>query len=168
MAGPFTTPVAESTPFEPERNPDSTGQQSNIVSENVQGAIEEAYWTAPGSIARFTIPLLHNGTVDNGTFLGYSQTIPGDDTPIILPRKCQITEFTFSNNRTNADYTLELRKNSKTAPVFFTVSKVNTRLFFEQGLSEEFLPGDQIYVKYVDNGTNARDVAMILFFQNIV
>lgn len=168
MAGSFTTPVAESTPFEPERNPDSTGQQSNIVSENVQEAIEEAYWAAPGSIARFTIPLLHKGTVGNGTFLGYSESITGDDTPIILPRKCQITEFTFSNNRTSADYTLELRKNSTTAPVFFTVSKVNTKLFSEQGLSEEFLPGDQIFVKYLDNGTNARNVAMILFFKNIV
>lgn len=168
MAGPFTTPVAESTPFEPERNPDATGQQSNLESENVQDAIEEAYWSAPGSIARFTLTLMHNGTVGNGTFFGYSDLISGDDTPVVLPRKSQFTEFTFSNNRSNADYTLEFRKNTLTGTPFLSVSKTNTQFFYEDGLTELFNPGDQIYVKYVDNGKNARDVSIVLFFQNVV
>lgn len=168
MSGPFTFPVAEATPFEPGRNPDSTGQQSQLTKENVQDAIEEAYWTAPGLIARFTLTCLHNGTISDDTFFGYSDLISGDATPIIIPKKSTFLEFTFSNQRSNADYTLEFRKNSTTATPFLTVSKTNTQFFFEDGISEPFNAGDAIFIKYVDNGTNARDCALVMYFRNEV
>lgn len=168
MAGPFTYPVSQSLPFEKERNPDFTGQQSQLEAENAQDAIEEAYWKAPGSIARYTLTLLHNGTVSNGTFLGYSELINGEATPIIIPRKSLFTEFTFSNDRSNADYALEFRKNSTVAAPFLIVSKDNEQAFVESGIDEEFAAGDIIYIKYVDEGTNARDVAIVLYFQNLI
>jgi len=158
MSGPFTTPVAESTPFE---------STVLIPEDNVQAAIEYTYDNAPGNVARFTITLLNNGTVSNGTFMGYSELIPGDATPIVLPRDCLFTEFTFSNNKTKADYTLLFKKNATGATPFYSISKVNTQFFFDTTPNESFLAGDQIYVQYQDDGQNARDVALVLFFRNV-
>ena len=99
MAGPFTTPVAQSTPFEPNRNPDYNGNVGALSADNVQDAIEEAYNNAPGKIARYTITLTHNGAVGNGTFFGYSNLIPGDASPILFPFASTLTEFTFTNKK---------------------------------------------------------------------
>jgi len=167
MAGPFTTPVAESVPFEAERNPDFNGLPGPLVAENVQDAIEEVYNLSPGN-ARFTITLTHNGAVSNNTFIGYLNTIPGNNSPVILAIDCQLNEFTFTNNRSGADYTLEFRKNSTTATPFLTVSKTNTQFFAEQGIAENFNSGDQVYVKCLDDGLNPRDVVICMYFRKIL
>lgn len=160
MSGFSTSSSSWSTPFDSE--PD---RPNGFTSENVQDAIEEAKATAPGLLARFTISLLHNGTVGNNTFFGYNELINGSATPVILPIKCIFSEFTFSNNKANADYTLEFRRNITTGPPFLSVSKVNTKFFFEDGISQQFNAGDSIYVRYRDNGDNASDAAVVLYFK---
>jgi len=167
MAGPFTTPVAQSTPFEPNRNPDYNGNVGALSADNVQDAIEEAYNNAPGKIARYTITLTHNGAVGNGTFFGYSNLIPGDASPILFPFASTLTEFTFTNKKNKADYTLKFRKNSTTATPFYTVSKVNTQFFSDANVNETFAAGDTIFVQYQDDGANARDVGIVLFLQRV-
>ena len=167
MAGPFTYPVSVALPFDGTEDSDGNPVVPPFVSENARDAIIEARESAVGS-SRFVINLTYNGTIGNNTFIGYLNTIPGNSTPIILPVKCKITEFTFSNQRSNADYTLEFRKNGTGGTPFFSVSKVNTQFFTETAIDEDFNPGDQIFVKYKDNGTNALDVGLLLFFQNIL
>lgn len=117
-------------------------------------------------VGRYAIVLQHNGSVSDGTFIGYDSLIPGDASPIIFPEPCSIFEFTFTNSRTSADYTLEFRKNSTVATPFYTVSKTNTQFFADTAISEDFAAGDQIYIKYVDDGTNAQDLVMCLYMQN--
>lgn len=129
-----------------------------------QSAIEEAQATAEGK-ARYTIILTHNGTVGGGTFFGYTELIPGNNSPIIIPKNSLMEELTFTNNKTGADYTIELRKNSTTATPFHTISKTNTQYFIEDGINESFSAGDRIYIKYVDDGSNARDAAIMLFMR---
>lgn len=116
----------------------------------------------------FTIVLQHNGTVSNGTVIGYDSLIPGDDTPIVVFKKAEFVGFTFSNNKSSADYTLQFRKNSLANSPFYTISKVNTQ-YFTQVLPtpELFQAGDLIFVTYIENGTNASDVVVVLNYKTV-
>lgn len=159
-----TSDVASSVPFD--NNPDGSPIFTATSPETVQEAIEAS--GEKGQLAldtpRYTILLTHNSRVNNGTFIGYQSTIPGDSTPVIIPVASQILEFTFSNIK-NADYTLEFRKNSTTATPFYTISKTNTQFFADTTIDETFSSGDEIYVKYVDDGTNASDAVILLTFK---
>lgn len=146
-----------------------TDTTSGLTSNTAREAIDEAALNADTALntPRYTISLQHNGTVSNNTFFGYSNLIPGDDTPIVIPIKSELTEFTFSNEKSGADYGLEFRKNSSTASVFYSVSKDNTQFFNDSTISQSFLAGDTIFVKYKDEGSNASDVGIILFFKAV-
>lgn len=154
-------PVAEEIPFE--------NDGTDFDSINLQDAVEEAGTgvTVALNTPRYTLVLQHNGTVGNNTFFGYSNLLPGDDTPIIVPIKSDLFEFTFSNSNSNADYTLEFRKNSTTGTTFYTVSKVNTQFFVDTTVNESFLEGDEVYIKYIDDGNNASDVGLVLVFKAV-
>lgn len=119
-----------------------------------------------GAAGRYAVPLVYNGTVGNGTFIGYSNLVNGLDTPIVIPRNCSLQDLTFSNANANADYTLYLRKNSPTATEFKSITKTNTQTFTEQGINQDFLAGDTVYIEYQDDGQNVNDVVIVLFFRN--
>lgn len=123
--------------------------------------------SASAFAARFTISLQHNGSVSGGTFFGYNELIPGNTTPIIIPIASILKGYSFSNSSAAADYTLYFRKNSTVATPFHSVSKVNTQYFAETITDQSFSAGDQIYVSYQDDGGNATDVGITLFFQAV-
>lgn len=173
MPGPFTTPVALSTPFEPLRNPDSTGIQGLITMDNVQDAIEEAVQIAPGKQARFTISLLNNGTLGNGARFGYDSLLP--NTPVIVPRKCRLKEATFSNQNTNTDAQFDIYRRSPpissstpggTATLLYTWTFTNSQTASLTGLDLLFLAGEEVLVRFTDTGDNPSDANMMLFFTN--
>ena len=117
--------------------------------------------------SRYTILLTHNGLPSNGDWLGYSSLIPGDDTPIIFPLDCTLLELTFSNKNSDADFDLELYKNGLTVTEkFHTINKTNILTFTETGIDEHFNANDKFYIKFIDQGKNPSDVAIILFLQN--
>lgn len=144
---------------------DPTG--SVLTETNTELAIKEASTTADTALntPRYTLILQHNGTVSNNTFLGYSSLIPGDSTPVIIPTKSNLGEFAFSNSNSNADYTLEFRINSTTGTTFYSISKTNTKFFVDDIIDQDFQQGDEIYVKYIDNGNNASDASVLLQFK---
>jgi len=142
-------------------SPNNSNRQNGFESIWVQSAIEEARNSAEGK-ARFSITLSHNGTVSNGDFFGYSSLIPGDDTPIIVGKDSIFEEFTFSNKNNSADFTLYFFKNNS---LFLTVVRSNTLYFVYTNINEEFSGGDEIYIRYGDNGGNASDVGMVLYFK---
>ena len=119
-----------------------------------------------GIAGRYALVLQHNGTVGNGTFFGYSNLINGLDTPIVIPRNSTLKDLSFSNANASADFTIYLRKNSSTATPFYTITKTNSDNFTEIDINELFSAGDLIYLEYQDNGTNASDVGIVLFFRN--
>ena len=153
MAGPFTFPVAQSTPY------DNT--DSGLVAENVKDAIDEI--DAKSNAAVFTIPLVYNGNISSDVFISYSNLTP--NTPIIIPVDATFLAFTFSNSRSNADYTLEFRINSTTNTPFYSVSKTNTQFFADTNPNQAFSGGDIISVKYLDDGNNSNDVVITLAFR---
>lgn len=154
MPSPFTTPTADSTPFDNDTN--------GFESDNVQEAIEEVLELADAAI--YTIPLVYNGTLSGTQFISYSNLTP--DSPIVIPKKSSFVGFTFSNSRTGADYTINLRNNTTTGTPFYTTSKTNTQFFAETlATPEPFEAGDTISVQYADNGTNGSDGVWLLTFK---
>lgn len=150
---PFTNLKADlSGPIFTESDPD-----------NIQDAIEAS--GEKGQLAldtpRYTILLQNNGTVSNNSFIGYDSLIPGDSSPVIIPIKSELIEYTFSNSKFS-DFTLEFRKNTLTGTSFFSDTRTNTQFYSENSLSETFNAGDEIYIKYIDNGTNASDAVILL------
>ena len=153
----FVTDVAGSTPFDNTSN--------SFIADNVQDAIEEV--RAIAEPLRVPINLIYNGTLSNGDFIGYSNLLPGDDTPIVIPISGTFVEFTWSNSRTNCDFALEFRLGSTTATPFFTWSVDNTQTAtVVLGTPEAVTIGGTIFVKYIDEGTNAADAAIVLLFKS--
>lgn len=151
-------PVAKGVPFDP------TG--STLISDNTEDAIKELDTAA--QLPVFTIMLQHNGSVGNNTFLGYNELIPGNATPVIIPKDSEFVGFTFSNAQTTADFTLEFRKNGTGVATFHTSVKTNTQFYSENlGTPQSFTAGDKIYVKYIDQGDNASDAAVVLVFRAV-
>lgn len=142
---------------------------TDLTSVEVNSAINESALLADLALntPRYAIPLVYNGTVGNNTFIGYSNLVPGDATPIVIPIKSRLIEYTFSNSNASADFTIELIKNSTTNTAFNSESKINTASFVKTGLNELFLSGETIYIKYLDNGTNASDCVIVLFFKAV-
>lgn len=151
-----TTQVASSTPF------DNDG--TLIEAEDTRSAIVEAFNSA--APLRTTIPLLYNGTLSNNEFIGYTNLLPGDDTPIVVPITGEFSGFTFSNSRTGPDFSIEFRLNSTTGTVFYTYVNSNTQTeSISLPTPETVTAGDEIYLKYIDQGTNAADAAIVLQFR---
>lgn len=122
-----------------------------------------------GEAAIFPVVLTHNGSVSNGTYYGYLNTINGLDSPVIVPRNSILKVLTFTNNRSTADYQILLRKNNPTATPFLTINQVNTQSFIydssdDPAIEESFNAGDIIYVQHINAGNNPRDVGLTLNF----
>lgn len=84
MPAPFTTPVAQSVPFEPNRNPGFGGVPSGLQSENVQDAIEEAKNDALSN-DRYILLCSYSGKANTGRYLEFFPGINSSEAPIDLP-----------------------------------------------------------------------------------
>lgn len=151
--------VADSVPF------DNTG--NGFSSDNVQEAIEEAKQNAEG-FPRAGIRSTYNGTVSNNQWLGPSELLA--NTPLVVfPVNTKLNEITWSNQTTNVQFRVQFRKGSRTGAIFYTltVTSPNPGYGFVSGLTETFAPGDTIHAQYIDDGTNASDMDLILWISRI-
>lgn len=172
MPSPFTTPVAQSVPFEQQRNPDYAEQASIITAQNCQDAIEEVFHNAPGKQARFTITLLNTGIMNNGQRFGYSASM--SSVPVILPRKCRLKEITFSNSNASANARFRIYARTPTTSqtpsgtLLYTWDLSSTLATSLTGLDLLFTAGQEILVNFVNPGGLLSpvpiDAAMVLFF----
>jgi len=168
MPGPFTFPVAQATPFEKLRNPDYTGNPGTLTAENVQDAIEEAFWNAPGKIARFTIGLLNNSTMTNGQRFTRSELLP--TTPVVVPYRCNLKALAFTCNNTNADWSFGVWRYTAasgyvTGTLLFTWTGTNQNIATRNDRDDAFQVGDEIRIIFTDTGDNPSDSSMDLYFQ---
>ena len=157
MSRPLISQVAASLPFD--------NEGTNFVADTTRDAIIELLSLA--SPLRVPLSLIYNGTLSDGNWIGYSNLLPGDLTPIVCPIDGSLVEFTWSNKNASADFALEFRKNSTVATPFFTWSVDNTQnAAVVLPTAELFSIGDTIFVKYIDEGTNAQDAAVVLLFKS--
>lgn len=151
-----STPVAKAIPF------DKTG--TSFTSDDAEAAIIEAKNIAT-SLPRFTVVTTFNGTVSNGDWLGYSNLIPGDVVPILIPVKCTLKEVTFFNNNTTTGR-LDLYYNgTSTGDIFNNLQLTSSPSGFKTTFTQLFNPGDTLRGRWVDQGTNPNDAVIVYFFQ---
>lgn len=100
MAGPFTTPVSFSVPFEsePERN-------NGFVSKNAQEAIEEALGQAIAN-DRFLVLSYYNGNANTGRFTEFFPGIDCDDAPLIFTTESRVVQITCATTSNNSNATI--------------------------------------------------------------
>lgn len=140
---------------------------NGFTSTNVQSAIEEARSTAV-SKARFALTFTHNGTVGNNTWLGFSELVPSNTTPIIVPINCILSELAMSFAGANVDGVLLIYKNGTTNPtnVIYSNTFTNQNLYkLMTGLNLSLVAGDQLRAQWQDTGDNPNDAALQWFFK---
>ena len=100
MPAPFTTPVAQSTPFlsEPERS-------NGFTSKNVQEAIEEALALAIAN-DRYLVLAQYNGNANNGRLLEFYNGIDSDDAPLHFNGGTVVTSLIVSTTAVSSNAVL--------------------------------------------------------------
>lgn len=154
-----STPVARQIPFDSATN--------GFTSTEVQSAIEEAKQNAEG-FPRAGIRSCYNGTVSANQWLGPSELLA--NTPLVVfPVNTKLNEITWSNQTVNVQFRIQFRLNSRTGTIFYTltVTSPNPGYGFVSGLTNTFSPGDTIHAQYLDDGTNASDMDLILWISRI-
>lgn len=138
---------------------------SGLTSDEVKGALDELNTNKTN--ARCTITLTNNSTVTNNQWVGYTELIPSDTTPIVLPWNCKLTEISASFNATSVDGDLVFYKNGilvgniiKT----WNFSNVNNHAYLVSQ-TDTFVAGDLLRLRWTDNGTNPSDMVICLFFE---
>jgi len=107
MSGPFTSQVALSTPFEPNRNPQYGGNAgpSNITSIEVQSAIEEV--KAIALSATVFLALSHyGGNANVGRYTEWYPSEASDVSPIYLTIPTNMRSVTCQTTAANATCTI--------------------------------------------------------------
>ena len=116
------------------------------------------------------VTLLWNGAMSDGTWVTYSNLTP--NSPIVVPKNSLLRIATWSNSDTNISFDLTFRKNSKTATIFHTEeirnSVDNYGIITDSSLNETFNAGGVLWIQYIDQGTNAKDLAVVLGFEGIL
>lgn len=105
MAGPFTTSVAFSTPFENE--PD---RSNGFVSDNTQEAIEEARDTAHGIASRAMPVCGFNGVAVINRWLEFHHSQPSNTSPLVIAEPSIVKALSVSV-RGNDTVTFTVYKN---------------------------------------------------------
>ena len=100
MPGPFTTPVAFSTPFlsEPDRS-------NGFTSKNVQEAIEEALALAIAN-DRYKLLAQYNGNANAGRVLEWYNGIDSDDAPLHFNTETIVTSIISSTTSGGSNATI--------------------------------------------------------------
>jgi hypothetical protein len=138
-------------------------------STNVQDAIIEAKQNAEG-FPRAGIPLIQNGISGNGDLISYSNLTP--DTDIVFPVKTKLNEMTIGNTSTSVEFDLRIYKNGTAPGDLVTTINVSTgssrNAFFDLNSSNIiFEAGDYAKIEYIDQGTNAGDLVVVLWISRI-
>ncbi|RLG45236.1 MAG: hypothetical protein DRN81_02330 [Thermoproteota archaeon] len=153
------SPIAEEIPFDNDTN--------GFVADDTQTAIEETKQYSEG-FPRAGIRGTYNGTVGNNDWLGPNELL--SNTPfVVFPVKTKLNEISWSNNRSNVAFHIEFRSGSKTGAIFYTltVTSPNAGNGYVDGLANIFNAGTVIYAQYKDDGTNCRDMDLMLWISRV-
>lgn len=145
---------------------------NSFPSSTIQATIEDVY-----ALQRFAITTTFNGSIGNNTWLGYSELLTGNNVPILVPKKAILREITFSYTNTQilgiptgsnlVDGTFQLFINNQTTvtqSITFT-NQASPRLV--SGLNIAVNAGDWFLGRWIDQGDNPSDLAIVYFFQPV-
>ncbi|MEO5348884.1 MAG: hypothetical protein H7836_04485 [Magnetococcus sp. YQC-3] len=140
---------------------------NGFTATNEQAAIEEARNTAVGK-ARFAMAFVANGVLGNNTWLGFSELVPSNTTPLIIPVACTLKELAFSFAGANVDGQMKIFKNGLVNPtnVVYTMTLTNANTYkLDTGVNVNLVAGDRLSAQWIDTGDNPNDGCLQWFFQ---
>lgn len=139
---------------------------NGFSSNQVQPAIEEARNTAVGK-ARYSMVFVHNSTVGGNNWLGFSELVPSNTTPMVIPVNSKMTELAFSFAGSNIDGQMKIFKNgTAVGNVVHTMTLTNANTYqLDSGLSVSLNAGDLLRAQWTDTGDNPNDACLQFFFQ---
>lgn len=140
---------------------------SNGFSANqVQPAIEEARNTAVGK-ARYAMVFVHNSTVGNNNWLGFSELVPSNTTPLVVPVGSKLSELAFSFAGSNVSGYMKIYKNGTDAGnVVYTMTLTNDNVYkLATNVNVTLVSGDLLRAQWIDTGNNPNDACLQFFFQ---
>lgn len=155
MPGPFTTPVARSTPFD-DFVANLTASYGSQV-DNVQTAIE-ALKAYTETVARFCVASGFDGTASSGRWLEFITNNASNTTPFVLPRNAKLSEISISC-AANATTTVTVFKNGV---AWQTISLAAARKNSVTGLSLTANSLDEISIQ-VTSGSSSRPMVYLFF-----
>jgi hypothetical protein len=164
MPGPFTFPVAQAIPFEPLRNPGYGGVPSDIESDNVQDAIEEAKADALAN-DRFLILPGYGGNANTGRYLEIWPNQASDISPIYLSVSSRLLSVTLQTTAAQATCDLGFfdLNISSVVPVYTLVMPGVKRVQYIGSPSlTVFAPGCLIAMRVTSGSINAPTLQMTL------
>jgi hypothetical protein len=129
MPAPFTTPVAISVPFEPNRDPAFGGGPSGLQSTNVQDAIEEAKRDALNN-DRFVAFPSYGGNSNVGRYLEVWPGQASDSSPIFFSVAARLLGVTLQTTAANATCNVGIfdLNVSSTVPIYTVVMTAQKRV----------------------------------------
>lgn len=137
---------------------------NSFLATNVQTAIEEAKATAQG-FPRFSVTLMANGAQGNGNWITYNELLP--NAKIVFPVNTKLNEITFSNNNSDVEFDLQIFKNGILAGNLVYTASFNTGVGVDfasiSSINIDFVAGDWIRIKYIDQGDNTSDLVVVLW-----
>ncbi len=164
MPGPFTTPVAQSVPFEPNRNPGFGGVASDLQSTNVQDAIEEAKQDALNN-DRFLVLPNYGGNANVGRYLEFFPNQGSDISPLYFVASARILAVTLQTTAANATATVgifDLNVSSVT-PVYSVVITAAKRVQYVGAPSLATLnPGCLLAIRVTSGAINSPTMQLTL------
>ena len=122
-------------------------------------------------LPRYSLPLTNNGSYVSGQWVGYTESIPGQSAPIVMPRKCTILEMTFSNVNVNCQGNFVFRLGSITGTILYTwniATGATGKTAAIQALTAlQFVANDNLFIQWTKTGGNGpSDCVLVLFIQN--
>lgn len=168
MAGPFTTPVAQSVPFEsePERS-------NKFVSKNTQDAIEEALALAIAN-DRYQVLCQYNGNANAGRILEFYSGIDSEDAPLHFNGSTTVSSIISSTTSTSSNATLGFydKLNDPTLSTVLYTLDMNGQKSVEvtvPSISPLFsLPSDGELLVKVDSGNIQKPHLQIIFSSSAI
>lgn len=162
MPAPFTTPVALSVPFEPNRNPqwDGVTGPSGIQSQNVQDAIEEAKADALAN-DRFVVLTHYGGNANVGRYTEWYPAEGSDTSPIFLAAAANLLNVTCQTTAATATCTLgifDLNVSSVTPVYSFSMTAQKRVSFVGAPILATFAAGALVAIRVTAGSINTPEL----------
>lgn len=155
----YASPVSRAVPFDNSTN--------GFTATEAQSAIEEAKQNAEG-FPRAGIRSCYNSSVSANSWLGPSELLP--NTPLlVVPVDVKINEISWANANSNVQFRIQFRLNSRTGTIFYTltVTSTNPGYGYVSGVNYTLPAGSSVHAQYLDDGTNASDMDLILWISRV-
>lgn len=155
MPAPFTTPVALSTPFEPNRITATFPTGTSIDADNVQDAIEEAKLDALSN-DRFTLLTHYGGNANVGRYTEWFPATSSLTSPVYLTAATKLLGVTCQTTAANATCTIGVFdvNVSTVTPVYTLVMSEQKRVSYVGNPLASFESGALVALRVTSGAIN--------------